>query len=327
MKAQVALHQVGHVFLFRDGLFCDPAGPIPGNALFRVEVEVAPAVFLLADTPLNAWTVGVEVGLHHLHRDRAVTLLQLCAVRHMDEVLPLGRRRGALAYDAADLGDGTVDLLFKIHRIVDHIEPGVGAPGPQSPVVHQPGLLHALVAGGIAEVIGVLRPLGAGHQMQHRVIAGENLLLGFAEVGQGLLELPVCDVGLVVQQRPVVDNQDLVIGYHLRRLQRQLFLVKLVFNDEILELLHTHAVGERPDAEAGDQVCGCLRDGDHLPAVLWLELLQYPADQRGFSGGGAARKHDSGYAFCQNSHPLPIFLPWYSIILPLFRLIFNRILL
>ena len=128
--------------------------------------------------------------------------------------------------------------------------------------------------------------------MQHRIISGQHFFLSLAEIGQGLLKLLISNIGFVVQQGPIIDNQNLVIGDHLRRLQGQLFLVQLVFNDEILELLHAYAVGKRPDTEAGDQVRGGLRDGDHLPAVLRLKFFQNPADQCGFPGGGAACKHN-----------------------------------
>ena len=166
-------------------------------------------------------------------------------------------------------------------------------PGPQGAVVHLPGVFQRLGAGGVAQVVGELGPLGAGDQVDHRVVIRQHAGLGApVEARQHLGKFLVGDIGLVVHQRPVVDDQYIVLVHYPGGVQGQLLLVDLVGNHEILEGQHAHAVAERPYAEAGDQLGGGFGDGDDPPAVLLLEFVEYAADQRGLARGGSAGEDD-----------------------------------
>ena len=171
----------------------------------------------------------------------------------------------------------------------------MAGPGAQRPVVHLPGVLKGFRPGLVAQVVGKLRPLGAGHQVEHRVVAGQHLVLRLpGDAGKHLPEFVVGDIGLVVHQGPVVQDQDVLLLDHLGRLQGQLFLVDLVGHHEILERQHRHAAAEGTDAEAGNQLRRRFRDGDDPPAVLLPELVQDAADQGGLARRGAAGQYDPG---------------------------------
>ena len=178
-------------------------------------------------------------------------------------------------------------------------------PRPQRQIVLLPRGLQRLIARLVSEVIGKLRALGARDQMQNRVVAREHLLLGFAEVRQNLPELLVRDIRLVVKQRPVVDDQHVFLRHHLRALQRQLFLMQLVCDHKILKIQHRHAVAERADAEAGNQLRRRLRNRNHLPAVVLLELLENAADERRFACGGSAGQNNSCDVLCHAAGSSP----------------------
>gem|GEM_PF-6283435 len=178
-------------------------------------------------------------------------------------------------------------------------------PRPQRQIVLLPRGLQRLIARLVSEVIGKLRALGARNQMQNRVVARKHLLLGFAEVRQNLPELLVRDIRLVVKQRPVVDDQYVFLRHHLRALERQLFLVQLVCDHKILKIQHRHAVAERADAEAGNQLRRRLRNRNHLPAVVLLELLENAADERRFACGGSAGQNNSCDALCHAAGSSP----------------------
>ena len=129
--------------------------------------------------------------------------------------------------------------------------------------------------------------------MQHRVIAGKQLLLGPAEVGEHGAELLVRDIGLVVEDRAVVDDEHLLLGHRLRRPERETLLVQLVLDHVILEIQHAHAAREGPYTEAGDQLGRRLGDHDDLPAALLREFLEDAADQGRFARRGAAGENDA----------------------------------
>ena len=130
--------------------------------------------------------------------------------------------------------------------------------------------------------------------MQYRVIARQKLLLRDAEAGQYLGKFLVGNVGLVVQNGPVIDNQDILFRHGLRAAQGQLLLVELVADHKILKLQHGHAARKGAQAEAGDQLRSGLGDGDDPPAVLLLELLQDAADQGGLAGSRSAGQNNAG---------------------------------
>jgi len=293
VQRAVALHQVAYVGLFGDGLLGIPLGAVGHEVLLRIEIEVILAVLLLADAALDGGVGHGQVGLHHLQGQGVVAAAQRGHVRHLDQELALLDHGLRLAEYAVDFPKRPVDLFLEIHGVVDDAQVGVAAPGPEGAVVHLPGVLQRLRPGGVAQVVGELCALGAGDQVDHGVVARENAGLRAAvEAGDDLVELLVGDVGLVVHQRPVVDDEDVVLGHHLRGLQRQVLLVDLVRDDEVLEGEHAHAAAEGPDTEVGNQLGGRLRNGDDPPAVLLLKLVQDPADQRGLARGRAARQHD-----------------------------------
>ena len=129
---------------------------------------------------------------------------------------------------ADDLIDGiqaAMDLILKIDGIVDHMQIGVAAPRAERAVVHFAGALHRLIPRLIAEIIGKFRALGAGDQMQDGIVVREDLGLRCAEACKDLTELLVRDIGLVVEERPIVDHKDVFLRHHLRGLEREALLV------------------------------------------------------------------------------------------------------
>ena len=311
-QRQIALHQIADIFFFADGPLGDPALAVLAHALFGVEIQISVAVALLADAPLGQGVGGGEIGLHHLGGDGVVFLRQRLHLRHGDQVLALVRIRHLLAQDAVNGGDGAVDLVLKVHGVVDDLQRGVRAPGADGIVVDLAGALHGLIAGGVAVVVGKLRSLGAGDQVQYRVVARQHLFLGPAEVGQHAAEFLVGYVCLVVEQRAVIDDQHLFLRHGLGGAQGQPFLVQLILDHIVLEVQHAHTAREGADAKAGDQLGGSLGDGDDLPAVFLFEFLEDPADQRGFSGGGTACQNDACDLFRHISTLLSIISLFYS---------------
>ena len=213
-------------------------------------------------------------------------------IRHADQILALLIHRLRLTDDPADLPQAALDLLLEIHCVVHDAKVRMGAPGAEGVVVELDGVSDVLGAGVVAEVIGKLRALGAGDEVDHSVVLGKHCLGGQTEVGDDVLKFRVGDIGLVVEQGAVIENQDVLLRDLLRGVERQLLLVELVGNDEILEIEHGHAVVKGLDAEAGDQLRGGFRDRDDLPAVLLLELLEHTADQGRFAGRRAAGQDD-----------------------------------
>ena len=90
--------------------------------------------------------------------------------------------------------------------------------------------------------------------MEHGIVVRQRLLLRQAEVGKHLPELIVGDVGLVVEQRAVIQHDHALLRHHLGSLERQLLLVQLVGDDKILKIQHGHAAAEGLDAKAGDEL-------------------------------------------------------------------------
>ena len=198
-----------------------------------------------------------------------------------------------------DRAQTSSDLVFKIDGIVDHVDVGMRAPGAERQLVLLPRDLHRLIAGLVAEIVGKFRALGAGNEVEHGIVVRQRLLLRQAEVGKHLPELVVRDVGLVVEQRAVIQHDHALLGHHLGSLERQLFLVQLVGDDKILKIQHGHAAAEGLDAKAGDELRRRFGDGDDLPALVLLEFLEYPADERRLAGGRPAGQYDPRDLFCQ----------------------------
>ena len=178
-------------------------------------------------------------------------------------------------------------------------------PRPERQLVLFPCRLERLIARLVSEVIGKFRPLRAGHQMQNRVVSGEHLLLSLSEIGQNVPELLVRDIRLVVKQRPVVNDEHVLLRNHLSAFECQPFFMQLVADDKILKIQHRHTVSERADSEARDKLRCRLRDRDHLPAVVLLELLENAADERRFTGCGASGQDDSCDALCHSAGSSP----------------------
>lgn len=113
------------------------------------------------------------------------------------------------------------------------------APRTQCAVVHLAREFDGFRARVVAEVIGELRALGAGDEMEHHVVIGEHTLFGAAvKASDDLRELLIRHVGLVVHQRAVVENENIVLRHELRSVQRELFLMDLVGDDKVLKLQH-----------------------------------------------------------------------------------------
>ena len=312
VQADVALHQVLDVFLAGDGLFRFPLA-VAGVVLFRVEIEVFGAVFLLADAADDIRARLGEVGLHHVDAGGMVVAHQCVYVGQFDQILVPDLLGHGLADGLVDRAQTAGDLVLKVHGVVDDLEVRVLRPGAQRQIVLFTCDLQRLIARLVAVVIGKFRALGAGNQMQNDIVARHDLLLGLAEAAEHLAEFVVGDIGLVVQQRAVVDHEDVFLRDHIRGLERELLLVDLVCNDKILEFQHGYAVAEGLDAEAGDQLRGGLRDGDDLPALVLFELFQDAADEGGLAGCRAAGQYDAGDFLCQADRSLAFNLIYFTI--------------
>ena len=304
MQRRVCLHEILDIFLLRDRLFRLPRARVR-VALFSVEIQIFLPVFLLADAADDVRLRPDEIGLHHIDRAGGIRLLKRPHIWHGDQILVPDLLRRGQAEAVINGADAAAELVFKIDRIVNHLEVRMILPRPQRQIVLLPRGLQRLIARLVSEVIGKLRALGARNQMQNRVVAREHFLLGFAEVRQNLPELLVRDIRLVVKQRPVVDDQHVFLRHHLRALQRQFFLMQLVCDHKILKIQHRHAVAERADAEAGNQLRRRLRNRNHLPAVVLLELLENAADERRFACGGSAGQNNSCDALCHAAGSSP----------------------
>ena len=177
------------------------------------------------------------------------------------------------------------------------------APRAQGAVVHFSRVLDRLRARVVGKVVGELRALGAGDEVEHQIVICKHALLGAAiKAGDDLREFLIRHIGLVVHQRAVVEDQNVLLGHELRRVERELFLVDLVGNDKILKREHRHTAAERLDAKAGDQLRRRFGDRDDAPAVLLLKFLQNAADKRGFARRGTAREDDLRNVLGHKSH-------------------------
>ena len=113
------------------------------------------------------------------------------------------------------------------------------APRTQCAVVHLAREFDGFRARVVAEVIGELRALGAGDEMEHHVVIGEHMLFGAAvKARDDLRKLLIRHVGLVIHQRAVVENENIVLRHELCSVQCELFLVDLIADDKVLKLQH-----------------------------------------------------------------------------------------
>ena len=223
-----------------------------------------------------------------------VSLLQGLEGGQGDEILVPDLLLRRPADRGVDRAQASSDLVFKIDGIVDHVDVGMRAPGAERQLVLLPRDLQRLIAGLVAEIVGKFRALGAGNEVEHGIVVRQRLLLRQAEVGKHLPELIVRDVGLVVEQRAVIQHDHALLRHHLGSLERQLLLVQLVGDDKILKIQH-----EGLDAKAGDELRRRFGDGDDLPALVLLEFLEYPADECRLAGGRPAGQYDPRDLFCQ----------------------------
>ena len=137
--------------------------------------------------------------------------------------------------------------------------------------------------------------------MEHHVVIGEHTLFGAAvKARDDLRELLIRHVGLVVHQRAVVENENIVLRHEFRRGEGELLLMDLVGDDKILKLQHRHTVVKGLDAKARNELSCRLGDRDDAPAVLLLEFLEHTAHERGFACRGAAREDDLCDALCHS---------------------------
>ena len=298
MQARVALHEIADVFLFGDWLFRLPLAGA-GRALFRIKIEIIPAVLLLADAADNIGVGAGQIGLHHVDAGGVIRLLKCLERGQRDEIfVPDFLLRGP-SERFVDGAQAARDLVLKIDGVVDHMQIRVCAPCAQRQVVLFPRKFQRLIARLVAEIIGKLRALGAGNEVQDGIIVGERLLLSQTEARKHLPELLIGDIGLIVEKRAVIQHDDVLLRHHLRRLERQLLLVQLVGNDKILKIQHGHASAEGLDAEAGDQLRRGFGDGNDLPALVLLKFLENAADKRRLACGRPAGQHDPRDLFCQ----------------------------
>ena len=274
--------------------------------LFGVEVQRLRAAFLHAHAALDVRVRQREIRLRHVDGRGAVFVGKRRHVGHGDKVLALLRHRLDLAHGAVDLAQGALDFIVEICVVVDDAQIRVRAPCTQCAVVHLASEFDGFRARVVAEVIGELRALGAGDEMEHHVVIGEYTLFGAAvKARDDLRELLIRHVGLVVHQRAVIENENVVLRHEFRRGEGELLLMDLIADDKILKLQHRHTVVEWLDAKAGDELGRRLGDGDDAPAVLLLEFLEHTAHERGFARRGAAREDDLCDALCHSYASFP----------------------
>ncbi len=266
--------------------------------LLGVEIQLLLPVSLPPDAALDGGVCHCEIGLHHLDAVCAVARFEQFDIRHGNEVFALFDHGLGFADRAVYLAQGAVYLILEVDGIIYNAQVLICAPRAQGAVVDLARVLDRFAARGVAEVIGKLRALGAGDEVDDRVIACEHLTLRFpADAHERFGKLLVGDIRLIVQKRAVVHDEHLLLRHDLRRRERELFLMYLVGDDEVLELEHGHAHAEGIYAEARDQLCRSFGDGYDAPAVILLELLEDAAYERRFAGGGAAGQHDAVYLF------------------------------
>ena len=274
--------------------------------LFGVEVQRLRAAFLHAHAALDVRVRQREIRLRHVDGRGAVFVGKRRHVGHGDKVLALLRHRLDLAHGAVNFAQGALDFIVEICVVVDDAQIRVRAPRAQRAVVHLAREFDGFRARVVAEVIGELRALGAGDEMEHHVVIGEYTLFGAAvKARDDLRELLIRHVGLVVHQRAVVENENIVLRHELRGIQCELFLVDLIADDKVLKLQHRHTVVKGLDAKARNELSCRLGDRDDAPAVLLLEFLEHTAHERGFARRGAAREDDLCDALCHSYASFP----------------------
>lgn len=160
VQARVAFHEITDVFLFGDRLFRLPLAGA-GRALFRVEIEIIPAVFLLADAADDVGVGAGQIGLHHVDAGGVIRLLERLERGQRDEILVPDLLLRGPAERFIDGAQAARDLVLKIDGIVDHVQIRVRTPCAQRQIVLFPRKLQRLVARLVAEIIGKLRALGA----------------------------------------------------------------------------------------------------------------------------------------------------------------------
>jgi len=207
--------------------------------LFGVEVQRLRSAFLHAHAALDVRVRQRKVGLRHVDGSGAVFVGKRRHVGHGDKVLALLCHWLDLAHGAVNFAQGALDFIVEICVVVDDAQIRVRAPCTQCAVVHLASEFDGFRARVVAEVIGKLRALGAGDEMEYHVVIGEHTLFGAAvKARDDLRELLVRHVGLVIHQRAVVENENIVLRHELRSVQRELFLVDLIADDKVLKLQH-----------------------------------------------------------------------------------------
>ena len=125
----------------------------------------------------------------HVYRDleaqgkAAAALFAAQILKKPDSVLGFATGSTPLRTYAAlaDLyAQGALDFIVEICVVVDDAQIRVRAPRTQCAVVHLASEFDGFRARVVAEVIGKLRALGAGDEMEHHVVIGEHTLFGAA---------------------------------------------------------------------------------------------------------------------------------------------------
>ena len=122
---------------------------------------------LLPDAADDLRAGGPEIGLHHVDARGGVARLERVEIRQADEVFVPVLLRRFFTETCVDRAQAARHLVLEVDGVVDDVQIGVRAPGPDGFVVHLPRAFNGFVAHGVAEVVGKLRTLGAGEKKRY----------------------------------------------------------------------------------------------------------------------------------------------------------------
>ena len=266
------------------------------TALLRIKIQIVFPVLLLAYTAFRIRIAAYEIGLHHLYGVCMIFLFQQRSIRHGNQVFMLADIGNALPDNVINGSNCPVDLIFKIHRVVNHTHIRMAAPGSQRQIIFFARNGNIFIARRVAEIVGKFCPLCTGDKMQHGIIPCHNLFRRLSKIRKDLFELLYRNICKIIKNCAIVDDHDFFFRHGFCTFQCQLFLVQLIGYNKILELLHAHTAGKRTEPETGNQLCCSFRDGNDFPSVFAFKFLQDPGDQRCFACSRTAGKYYSDYS-------------------------------
>ena len=257
-----------------------------------VGLEIHHAVGLRAAVDAQRHVLaGDKIGLDDVHFPHPGKALEPVHIRVGDQESALDLARLRLAEEGAHLGDEAAQLGIEVGGVVDDAQMRMGRPSRDQPVVEVGSLLDGLDAGLVVfGGVKLRQALRRGHQMKHRVIAREQLLLGAADLGQHLGVVLGRHIDLVVDRAAVADDEELVGLHRARGPLKQALLLQLQGHLHLL-VVEIRAAGPGRDA-AGDELRRRLRHKEHGIAELGKGVLD-PAHGGRFAAAGAAGDHDS----------------------------------